>query len=124
MGRFVVALEGTPMGDGRVIEPFALQSAEASGIPVRLNYPGGTTIGWASGFTSDEEGKISYEIAWNDQGYTMGCAWRFKHVVITNEQWGTGEEETHLKKGVIDQILVSDNATPWDLLNHSNLNRN
>lgn len=121
MARFVVAVEGCPMGDGRSIDHKALSPRDA-GIPVLLETDWGPAVGWATEFERDHEGNISFEIAWNDKGFTMDCEHMFKHISVGQCLWDQADDMPFLASGVIYSIFVNMTPTPWDILNHSSLN--
>jgi len=122
MARFVVAVEGCPMGDGRLIDNKALSPHEERGIPVLLNTDWGDAVGWATEFERDDEGNISFEIAWNDRGFTMDCEHMYKHISVGQVLWDQADGHHFLASGVIYSIFVNETPTPWDILNHSSLN--
>lgn len=123
MTRHTVAVEGCPMGDGRMIDHRALSPRDPKGIPVLIDADWGTAVGWADDFQRDDEGNISFEFHWNDRGFTMDCKNMFKHISVGQCLWDQADGVHFLASGVIHSIFVNMTPTPWDILNHSELNR-
>src|SRR5690242_4737286 len=120
MTRYIVAVEGCPMGDGRSIDHNALSPRDKT-IPVLLIADWGQTVGYADGFERDSEGNISFEIHWNDRGFTMDLQNdRFhKHISVGQSIWDSAGDNVFLASGVIYSIFVNESKTPWDRLNYN-----
>lgn len=122
MARFVVAVEGCPMGDGRSIDHKALSPRDDRGVPVLFENDWGDAVGWASDFQRDGEGNISFDIEWNARGFEMDCEHMFKHISVGQTLWDQADGVHFLATGVVYSVFVNYVPTPWDILNHSSLN--
>lgn len=118
MARRIVAIEGCPMADSRVIDHKAL-SSQYDRVPILVSdrYRD-TVVGFASDFQRDEDGNISYEIMLNSRGFAMGVEKQFLHISVGQCLWDQVDDTEILVSGVIYSLFYADRPTPWDVINH------